>query len=64
MRRYHLYMFDRTGRKVEEERAFQATDDRTAAELAGGWRTRRKAELWRSGKQVETWVAGSGRRIR
>jgi hypothetical protein len=64
MHRYRLYIFDRFGRKVEEERPFQATDDRTAVELAEGWRTSRKAELWRSGRPVESWVAGAKRRFR
>jgi hypothetical protein len=64
MHRYRLYLFDPSGRKVDEEREFQATDDRTAVELAEGWRASRKAELWRSSKRLETWVGAAKRRIR
>jgi hypothetical protein len=59
---YRLFIFDRFGRKVEEERSFEADDDGTAVMVAEGWRSARKAELWQAHRQVETWVAGSRRR--
>jgi hypothetical protein len=60
--RYRLYLFDRFGRKVEEERTFQARDDLTAVKVAEGWRTGRKAVLWQAGREVETWPTGRKRR--
>ena len=62
MRQYRLFIFDRFGRRVDEERTFEAADDRTAVMVAEGWRSARKAELWQGHRQVETWVAGSRRR--
>lgn len=61
MRRYRLYIFDKLGRKVEEEREFQSADDQVAEDLAQGWRGTRKAELWCSDRQVKKWGIGARR---
>jgi len=59
---YRLFIFDRFGRTVEEERSFPAADDRTAILVAEGWRSARKAELWQGNRQIEVWISGSRRR--
>ena len=61
MRRYGLFIFDRSGARVETERQFHAVDDRTALQLVEGWRGTRKAELWRGNSQIQAWAVGAGK---
>jgi hypothetical protein len=58
--RYCLFVFDRFGSRVEDQRAFHATDDDTAVKLSAGWRgARRGTAVARrlAGRSVGTWRA-------
>ena len=63
MKLYRLFIFDRTTRKVEQERAFRAANDDIALQLSDGWRSDYRAELWCSDRRVGTWAQGKRRSL-
>ena len=62
MDRYRLYIFDKAGRTVAEEREFIAMDDVVASRMAEGWRSTNKAVLWCANREVTKWSTGQRRR--
>jgi hypothetical protein len=54
MRQYRLFLVD-PARRIEDERAFAASNDIEAKQIADELRGSRRAELWTAHRRIARW---------